>query len=140
MTVVPYKAEHLLALQVQPGQLGTAGFITPEYARALEDENAFTLLVDGQALAVGGVKEIWPGRAFVWSWIDRRAGAHFAAVHHAAKQILAAAPYRRIEADVPCGFTAGHRWLRLLGFHLEAACMMAYQPDGADCSLYARVK
>ena len=140
MIVVPYKAEHLLALQMQPGQGYCLRFVTPEYAKALESAHAFTAMVGGQVVAVGGVAEIWENRGLAWSFIDRRAGAHFPALHKVVKEGLDAAPYRRIEAETPCNFEQGHRWLKMLGFELEAERMKAFRVDGGDSALYARVK
>ena len=138
--VVPYEAEHALALDLQMHQQSTARFITLEYAKSLEGEFSYTVLLDGSPIAVGGVAKLWENRGFVWSMVDRRAGPHFMTITRVAKKALELAPYRRIEADTPCGFPQGHRWLRMLGFHVEAERMRAYMPDGADHTLYAKVK
>ena len=76
----------------------------------------------------------------VCSLMDQEAGAHFVALTKAAKRILGSMPYRRLEADVACDFAQGHRWLRMLGFTMEAPRMVAYLPDGTDSALYARVR
>lgn len=140
MIVVPYKAEHLLALKMQPAQGHCAQYITPEYARMLEREYAFTALEGDEVLAVGGVTKLWENRAIVWSFIDWRAAKHMVPIHRAVKKILDLAPYKRLEADTPCEFKQGHRWLRMLGFRMEAERMEAYRVDGGDSALYARVK
>jgi hypothetical protein len=141
MIVVPYKAEHLMALQLQRGQAYCAPFITEEYARLLEGKFALTALDDeGQPIMVAGVAPIWENRGLVWSFVGRNAGKHFVAIHKACLEVLDAAPYRRLEADTACEFKAGHRWLRMLGFVMEAERMRAYRPDGGDSALYARVK
>jgi len=138
--VVPYEAKHALALDLQMNQQSTTRFITLDYAKSLEGEFSYTVLLDGSPIAVGGVAKLWENRAFVWSMMDRCAGPYFTAIHRAAKKALERAPYRRIEADTPCDFPQGHRWLRMLGFHVEAERMQAYMPDGADHTLYAKVK
>ena len=140
MIVVPYKAEHLLALQMQPGQGYCLRFVTPEYANALESQWAFTALDGEQVVAVGGVMEMWENRALAWAFIDRRAGGYFPSLHKAVKRVLDLLPYRRIEAETPCSFEQGHRWLKMLGFELEAERMRAFRVDGGDSALYARVK
>lgn len=140
MTIVPFKAAHLLALQLQPGQDYCVPFITEEYAQLLEGEFAFTAMEGDTPLAVGGVKELWPGRGLCWTFIDHRAGAHFVAIHKAVKALLDIVPYRRVEAETSCEFLPGHRWLRMLGFQMEAERMRAYRVDGGDSALYARVK
>lgn len=140
MKVVPYKAEHLLDLQLQEGQLYCGPAVTPEYARYLETQWAFTGLDGERVVCVGGVCEIWANRAIAWMLIDRDAGAHFVAIHKAAQRMLELAPYARIEADTPCEFEPGHRWLKMLGFQLEAERMRAHRVDGGDSALYSKVK
>lgn len=140
MIVVPYKAEHLLALKLQPGQGYCLRYVTPEYAAQLESAHAFTALEGDQVVAVGGIAEIWQNRGLAWTFIDRRAGAWFPALHKIVKRFLDEAPFRRIEAETACEFEQGHRWLRMLGFHLEAERMQAFRVDGGDSALYARVK
>jgi RimJ/RimL family protein N-acetyltransferase len=141
MNIVPYKAEHLLAIKPQKGQENFfSSMITEEYARALEAQYAFTALVDGEPVFVGGLYEMWENRALVWSFISRDAGKHFTAIHRAVKNFLDMQPYRRLEAECDCGFEPGHRWLRMLGFKCEAERMKKFRVDGGDSALYARVK
>ena len=138
--VVPYEAKHALALDLQMNQQSTARFITLEYAKSLESPYSYTVLLDGAPIAVGGVVKLWENRGFVWSMMDQCAGPHFVTITKVAKKALALAPYRRIEADTPCNFAQGHRWLLMLGFQQEAERMRAYMPDGTDHTLYAKVK
>lgn len=140
MEVVPYKAEHLLAMRLQPGQEKYGPWLTEEYARALESQYAFTALVDERPIVVGGLCELWKNRALLWSFIDRSAGAHFVAIHRGVKRFLDMQPFRRIEAECDCDFRQGHRWLKMLGFEMEAPRMRAFRVDGGDSALYARVK
>jgi hypothetical protein len=140
MIVVPYQAEHLLALRLQPGQAQYATELTSEYARALESQHAFTAMSDGVPIGVGGVTELWSNRALLWSFIDARAGRNFIGVHRAVVEFLNMLPYRRIEAECDCEFGPGHRWLQKLGFVMEAPRMRAFRVDGGDSALYARVK
>lgn len=140
MNVVPYKAEHLMSMHIQIGQEKYNPWITDEYARALENQYAFTAMVDGHPMLVGGLYEMWQNRALLWSFLDTNAGPHLVAIHRAVKKFLDMQPYRRIEAECDCGFKPGHRWLRMLGFKMEAKRMRAFRIDGGDSSLYARVK
>lgn len=140
MIVTPYKAEHLLDFQLQEGQLYSTPAITPEYAKMLEGQFSFAGIHEGKVLAVGGVMELWENRALVWLMVDRHAGPHFVSIHKAVKRLLDAVPYPRLEADTPCEFEPGHRWLKMLGFELEAPRMRSYRVDGGDSALYARVK
>lgn len=140
MNIVPYKAEHLMELQLQEGQEYSSVYVTPEYAKALEDQFAFTAMAGDKPVAVGGVCKLWDNRGLAWTFIDQRAGEYFVEIHKAVKRMLDIVPYRRIEAETPCEFKQGHRWLRMLGFKLEAERMVAFRIDGGDSALYARVK
>jgi hypothetical protein len=140
MKIIPYQAEHVLSLQLQAGQRDLWPYVTPEYARFLEGEYSFTAMVGDKVIAVGGVALLWENRGLAWTLIDRDAGAHFTELHKAAKRVLDLVPYRRIEADVACGFPQGHRWVRMLGFTLEAERMRAFRADGGDSALYSLVR
>lgn len=141
MIVLPFKAEHLLGMQLQRAQDGSKPFITEEYAKMLEGQFAFTAVTDDEeVVAVGGVTELWANRALAWTFIDSRAGKHFVALHKIVRDLLDIIPYRRVEAETSCDFEPGHRWLKMLGFQMEAERMRAFQVDGGDSSLYARVK
>lgn len=139
MIVVPYKAQHLLDLQVQMAQAYSTTYITPEYAKALETDFSFTALHDGEPIAVGGVAKVWGHRAIAWALLGEKAKEHFVSIHKAAAQALSLAPYARIEADTPVEFKQGHRWLKMLGFNLEAERMKGHRVDGGDSALYAKV-
>jgi len=140
MNIVPFQAEHILRLQLQEEQRGLAPFITHAYARMLEGEFAFTGLVDGEPIAVAGITPLWENRGLCWCFMGAKAGPHFVQITKVALDLLDLAPYRRIEADTPCEFKQGHRWLRMLGFQMEAERMRAHRVDGGDSALYARVR
>lgn len=140
MNILPYKAEHMEALRMQRGQMYCLPYVTPEYAKALESTYAFTAMEGDQVVAIGGITELWENRGLAWTFIDRRAGKHFVALHKAVSKFLEDCPLRRIEAETPCEFEQGHRWLKMLGFKLEAPRMEAFRVDGGDAALYARVK
>ena len=140
MSLVPFRAEHLALIQVQEAQASVSEFMTLAHARALESQMSFTYVAGGRVLAVGGFVEQWPQRAEMWSYIDSDCGKHFVGLHRAALGLLDACEYRRIEATVRADFDEGHRWLKMLGFQLEAPLMRAHLPTGEDSALYARVK
>ena len=84
--VVPYEAKHALALDLQMHQQSTARFITLEYAKSLEGEFSYTVLLDGSPIAVGGIAKLWENRGFVWSMMDQCAGPHFVIITKVAKK------------------------------------------------------
>lgn len=141
MKVIPYEAKHLFAFNLQEGQKDTLCMLSPQYAQFLEGQFAFTALdEEGKIVAVGGLAEMWEGRALAWMLIDRDAGKHFVALHKVVKHMLAIAPYRRIEANAAVEFPEAHRWLRMLGFEVEAPLLRAFRGDGGDSSMYALVR
>jgi hypothetical protein len=139
--IVPYKAEHLLALRLQDSQRYYREHITQEYASALEQVLSFSVVGDdGIVYACGGITELWENRAVLWSVMSERAGEVMVQIVRAVKRYLDIAPYRRIEADVDVDFEQGHRLLRMLGFQVECERMRAYRVDGGDSALYSKVK
>lgn len=139
-TVVPYLPEHLLQIDLQEGQDYCKAGLTDRVARSLVGPYSYTFLRDGKPVAVMGLLELWKNRALAWSFVGKDAGPCFPLMTKIGLKALEMAPFRRIEADTPCEFEEGHRWLKLLGFKLEAECMEAYLPHGGNSSLYAKVK
>lgn len=94
---------------------------------------------DEQVIACGGLLPHWPGRATAWMLISAGAGPHFRAIHAHVRRLLVRSPYTRIEAHVDVGFAPGVRWMKMLGFELEAY-KRAYRPDGADMLEFVRIR
>jgi hypothetical protein len=140
MIVVPFRAWHMMAMQLQDSQQWYTSYLTEEYARFFEMTNSFSALVDGVPVFCGGAVELFKERALLWSFVGRHAGEHFIAIHRGVAKFIEGLPYKRLEADCDADFKQGHRWLKSLGFVLEAPRMRAYRMDGGDSSLYAKVK
>lgn len=140
MHMVPFRAEHVLRMRVQPAQIGLLEHAGEKALRALENTRADTLMRSGVPIASAGAFELWEDRALLWAYVSLDAVPVFAALHKHALRYVAALPYRRVETAVAVDFEPGHRWVKMLGFELEAPRMRAYQPDGTDCALYARVR
>lgn len=139
--VEKFKAAHLKEIQEQDAMAYLGEFITAEMAAALERcRHSYTIRVAGRAVACVGLVEFWAERAEAWAIIDRNCKREFLRIHRTVEELLKMCAGRRIEAVVDIGFDAGHRWMELLGFKIEAPLMRAYRPNGGHCSLYARVK
>ena len=109
--------------------------------RTLESPWATTLVADGRPILSGGAIPLWMGRAYLWSFLsDKVTRRNFVEVTSFVRRFLNGLPFKRVEASVECDHEAGHRWVRALGFELEAPRMRAFQVDGRDCALYARVR
>ncbi|HEX4329447.1 MAG TPA: hypothetical protein VH105_21850, partial [Burkholderiales bacterium] len=148
----PYRAADLESLILQPAQSHLQHLLLGHgYAQTLEACEAWTFVLRAQdgagkdqtekVLACMGVHAIHPGRALAWSLIAGDIGRHFQAIHRAARRYLRVTPYARLEAHVDAGFTAGARWLRLLGFTCETPQgMRGFTAEGRTCHLYACVR
>lgn len=138
--IVKFEPGHYHRIQEQGATDHLRPHVTEQHLAALAAlPHSYTALVDGQPIACGGLIPMWPGRAEAWAVLDATCGRQFLAVHNAARRFLDMVDIHRIEASVEVGFVAGHRWLRALGFHMEAPRMLRYGWDGRDYSLYARV-
>ncbi len=95
---------------------------------------------DGKVLCCGGVTEYWPGRGEGWCVFTKDCKKEFVAIFRAAASVFDFYPGRRVEAAIAVNFNEGHRWIKGLGFKLDAPLLKSYLPDGGDVSLYSRVR
>ena len=140
MQITRLRKEHLETLVLQDAQayLGD-DIVQAGYAEMLLSGMAFTGMVDGEVIGCAGCIEQWDNRAVAWALISKDAGRHMVSAHRAVDGFLKQAPWRRIETTVDSSFSAGHRWMRMLGFSHEGR-MIAYGPAGQDFDMYARVR
>lgn len=143
MKIVPFHVKHLQELQLQPAQMWMQPMVNEfEYAQALERADSYAALVGDRVVAVAGIVTVWPGRAHLSALLsaDLADGNQFLMLHRETLRRVEALPHRRVEATVDDRFEEGHRWLAMLGFHLETPMgMSGYMPDGRTSFLYARV-
>lgn len=142
MRVVPFEPAHLEQLKLQKGQ----EYLTPYLGQAEITGEAFTGFSEsGRMLGCAGFvpTDLVPSthpKALAWAMLCEMTRGEFVAVHRTVRDMLERQPYRRITATVDCAFLEGHRWVRQLGFHLEAPRMIFGGLNGRDCSLYARIR
>jgi hypothetical protein len=109
--------------------------------RELENDTAVTLWEDGVPILCTGCMPYWENRAMVWSYVSKGVTRrNFLEIHNLGRQWIESLPHRRLEAYVDCDFEAGHRWAKAMGFEMETARMKAFQINGGDCAMYAKVK
>lgn len=140
VTVEPFKAEHVAELTVQDAQRADWAGVSREGLASFEQTDAWTTRVDGKVILVGGLIEVWAGRAILWSYVAADAGKYMARITRGVLRFMEASGHRRIEMYVDANFAAGVRWAQLLGFHREAPKMAGFFPDGRDAILFARVR
>jgi len=139
--VVKFKAEHIFQIDEQEITRGVTQMINPDYWRRVElKELQYTCLVDGKPAAAGGMIEYWPGRCELWAVIGKNTKSVFLKIHRTVQAFLTVVPNKRIEAKVDFDFEQGKRWMRLLGFEMEASRMKSYFPDGKDAVLYSYLR
>ena len=140
MNVIPFKAEHFWAIEVQPAQAYVRNYVTPEAIATLEGHNSFTYVNKGKPLACFGWVPLYSHRASAWAYISKDAGPCFIEMTRIAKRLFKSLQFKRIEFEVDCEFEQGHRWARILGFKLEAERLRGYRMDGGDSAVYARIQ
>lgn len=104
---------------------------------------AVTVKRDGLVLACCGLVEQWYGRAVAWSLLSSHCTASdmlwlTREIRNFLNEVQQDAKYRRVEAVVHEPFTAGHRWVHMLGFKVEGV-MPCYTPCGETYVQYGRV-
>lgn len=141
MIFEPLTREHVLSMRegVAYGGLGFAG-ITDELAAELETFGGWAAVDDGETVAIGGIFEMRPACGFAWLWLTRRWQRYARAITARVQHEIDTAPYPRIEATACCGLDRAHRYLRRLGFEMEAPRMKRWGADNSDHALYAVVR
>lgn len=141
--VVKFKKEHMTELLKEPHNKLLAPLLTEEYCAAIEFAgNAITIFRkdDKHVLGCGGIALYWPGRGEGWAVFTEHCKREFVPIFRQVKRIVETFPCTRIEAAIDVNFKTGHRWIKLLGFKLDAERLEGYLPDGGAVSLYSRVK
>ena len=139
--VVPFEAKHLFQMDFQESQKWILPYLEYNKVKTLENEWASTVMLDGKPMLCGGPLPDGAHRAILWSVISKEVGhSVFRIIHRYVKNYLDGLPFRRLEAAVDVDFKAGHRWMTALGFKIDAPVMRAFQVDGRDCALYAKVR
>lgn len=141
--VADFRKEFMQALMNEPHNVYLKPLIGEPQLKALEHAKLSYAILDAdtkQVLFCGGVSEYWKGRGECWAVFHAAVKKDFVLIHRAVKRYFDMVQVKRIEAAVKTDFIEGHRWIKSLGFSLEAACLKSYLPDGSDVALYSRVK
>jgi hypothetical protein len=132
----PYHIDLLRAQGVQSAQLRAVSHVPGNFDTVLPGVTAF----DGDwVILCGGIVITAPRRGVCWALLGERATRHMNWLHYATKRYIELHSWQRLQASVEDGFTAGCRWLDLLGFHREGS-MRNYGDGGETHLLYARYK
>lgn len=152
---VPYKAQHLMYVDLQDAQKYFEPLIDdPEYAVSLEQIGpAWTCMKGDRVLGCGGFQEYYFGRAAIWALLAKNIGAAMVPIHRRVFMEIHKSPYRRIEAvvapslvpvshgfELPDTFIKGHLWMDMLGFRVEVPHARCYLSDGKAATLYVKTR
>lgn len=140
--LINFKKDHLLELLEEDNNHYLGGILSSPHAEAIENlGTAFTVMRDdGKVICCGGITDYWPGRGEIWCVFTKNCTKEFIAIHRAGLKIIKNYAGKRIEAAVEIGFEKGHRWIRALGFTLDAPFLKSYLPTGGDVALYSITK
>ena len=138
--VIPFKAEHFWAIDVQPAQAYVRDIAPPDQVDALETYDSYTIISGDKLLCCFGFVEVHPTRAIMWGYLSAKCGPYMTPLTRIARRLIAALPHKRVEIEVDCEFEQGHRWARIMGFELEVERLRCWRQDGGDSSLYAVVR
>lgn len=105
--IVPFKAAHLAAIQLQSAQASLSDWVSADQGIALEEETSYTALYEDVPIATAGIIHQWRGRALAWAFVSDTGPKMFLPVHRAVKHFLDGCYVQRIEMTVDCDFPAG---------------------------------
>lgn len=129
---------HLSKIEIQDSQAGTIP--DNEEAKALSYLDSYTLFVDDKIVCCAGIIPIWTGRYMLWSSISKNIGSSGMVILTKVGRRFLNTISGRIEAYVIDGHDSGHRYMKMLGFHLETPNKMEMvMPNGSAGYLYARI-
>lgn len=121
------KPDHVAAVRVQDAQREEHRLAIEHGTLAVVERGlSFAGFVNGRCVGAAGVVD-----GYAWAALSPEVGPYMVTVTRLAKRVLAVQPYRILRTTVRRDFTAGHRWIKHLGFVLQCR-----QDDGYD--LYVR--
>jgi hypothetical protein len=132
-------ADDLIEMEKQEKQQGFLRGISADVVKVLEKfEHNYCVFKDGKLVAAFGVLDATDKRGVAWAVLSPDLRREMVFLHKKVKAALDGAhKYTRIEATIEKSFTAGIRWIELLGFKREGL-LHKYGRDGSDHYMFAR--
>lgn len=141
LDIVDFEAKHARELM----RAGAEASYFAEFGENIFDhlegvEYCYTGVFDDKILFCTGLVPLGPHKAEAWTLFRPNSKKDFSKTFYAVRRLLMVAPFDRIEARIRCDNAPAHRWIKLLGFQLEAERMRKSSIFGHDESLYSRVR
>lgn len=141
--LVKFEAWHMEALAHTDAVDGVFSVVLgPEMAQQLEQSDSWTMFSEeGDIVGCGGFLPQWAGRTLGWMYITERCAEVMLRVTRATKKAMDKYD-GRLEITVKKDFESGHRWAKILGFHVEnpPGILKGFGPGGEDHVSYVRFK
>lgn len=141
MRVVPFEPYHIDVLRaqgVQAAQQRSVSQLPASYASVARPPGpALTAYAGERIIIAGGIMKVGERNGICWALLSEDARHHMVWLHYAVKRFITIERWRRLEATVEETFTAGCRWLDLLGFKFEGR-MPGYGDQGETHLRYGR--
>jgi hypothetical protein len=143
--IVDFLPSHLLEIDLQPAQK----YLEPSLFELGQNYHAMgpaRTIVDGEnilcccgLLAYPSPVGVKPWKAVVWTMLSNIEQKQFLKIHRGVQRLLNefGREFKRVEATVDIDFEQGHRWMKALGFVVEAN-RMKYSGLAGDQTLYAK--
>ncbi len=119
MKIVNFIPQHLEQIDLQEKQLYMKQYFSEQYKNMLVNNLSFTAISEDRIIAISGLVEQAPNRAWAWILLSKDSGKFLYGLHKKILSFLRLAPYLRIETIAESDFTQANRWLELLNFSYE---------------------
>ncbi|MCS3423443.1 hypothetical protein M2403_002044 [Rahnella sp. BIGb0603] len=137
MKIIPYEPRHLLEIEPQKSQESLER--TQERAEQLATYQSFTGVIDGRVVAIGGLVELNPIRAYLYLIVTGDIPHQWTQLYRSARRLINAGLTDYIRLETLSAFPEADRWLELIGFKYEGTMRRA-GPDGCDAKMYSIVR
>lgn len=137
MKIIPFEPQHLLDITPQKSQSSLER--TPERAHQLANYHSFTGVIDDRVVAIGGLVELNPIRAYLYLIVTEDIPHQWTQLYRAARRLIAAGLNDYVRLETMSSFPEAERWLELIGFEYEGTMRRA-GPDGEDAKMYSIVR
>lgn len=140
---IPEHARYILAHGINEGAPETTYQFGSHADHVGVKDQSFTLKINGEAVACGGILPMWHGVGEGWVLASHKIHGHTISIpriiYDILDELMDKHGYWRIQGATLANWKQGLRFARFLGFEKEGL-MKRYGPGGEDYVRHARVK